>query len=60
MRIHARDLTVGDIIQVNDWHLHVTSVERATATAIVTTEVSFPIHFADDEFVTIHERAAAA
>jgi hypothetical protein len=60
MRIHARDITAGDIVQVNDWHLHVTRIEHALATTIITTEFDFPIRFGDNDLVTIDQRAAAA
>jgi glycogen synthase len=59
MRICARDLAVGDILQVNDWQLHIVRVECENAVAVVTAEFAFVIHFGQHEFVTVHARAEA-
>lgn len=60
MRIHARDLAVGDIVQVNDRRLHIVRVERDNAVAVLAAGFDFLIHFGPDEFVTVDERALAA
>jgi hypothetical protein len=60
MRIHARDLAVGDTLQVNDWHLHIIRIEREIAVAVLTAEFGFLLHFGQDEFVTVQARAVAA
>ncbi len=60
MRIHARDLAVGNILQVNDWHLHILRIERDNAVAVLTAEFGFLIHFGQDDFVTVQACAAAA
>ena len=60
MRIPARDLTVGDTLQLNDWHLHIIRIERDKAVAVLTAEFGFLIHFAQDDVVTVQARAAAA
>jgi hypothetical protein len=60
MRIPARDLAVGDILHINDWHLHVTNVERDHAMAVLTAEFAFLIHFAPEDIVEVQARAQAA
>ncbi len=60
MRIPARDLAVGDLLYVNDWHLHVLRIERDQAVAVLTAEFAFLIHFAQDDVVTVQARADAA
>jgi hypothetical protein len=60
MRIHARDLAVGNILQVNDWQLHILRIERDNAVAVLTAEFGFLIHFGRDDFVTVQACAAAA
>ncbi len=60
MRIHARDLAVGDILQVNDWQLHTVGIERDNAVAVLTAEFDFVIHFGQDDVVTVQAGAAAA
>jgi hypothetical protein len=60
MRIHARDLAAGDILQVNDWQLHIVRIERDNAVAVLTAELGFLIHFCQDDVVTVHACAAAA
>lgn len=60
MRIHARELAVGDILQINDWHLHITRIDRDNAVAVLTAELGFLIHFCQDAVVTVHAAAAAA
>jgi glycogen synthase len=60
MRIRARDLAVGDIVHINDWHLHVIHIERDRATAVLTAEFAFLIHFAQEDLLTVQARADAA
>jgi hypothetical protein len=60
MRIHARDVAVGDILQINDWQLHIVRIERDIAVAILTAELGFLIHFCQDDMVTVLAAAAAA
>ena len=60
MRITARDLTVGDVLHVNDWHLHVIKIERDQAVAVLTAEFAFLIHFALEGLVDVQARAQAA
>ncbi|MDT4894860.1 MAG: hypothetical protein QOE97_3895 [Pseudonocardiales bacterium] len=64
MRIPARDLAVGDVIRLNDWRLHVTAVEHEVATAVLTAEFDFLLHFARHDSVDVisevrHPSAAA-
>lgn len=60
MRIHARDLAVGDVLHVNEWRLHVVRVEHDNAVAVLAAGLDFLIHFGRDEFVTVEGRALAA
>jgi hypothetical protein len=60
MRIPARELAVGDVLHVNDWHLHVIRIDRDQAMAVLTSEFGFLIHFAQEDVVTIQARTAAA
>jgi glycogen synthase len=60
MRIPAHDLTVGDVLHVNDWHLHVINIERDQAVAVLTAEFAFLIHFAPEDLVQVQARAQAA
>jgi hypothetical protein len=60
MRIRARDLAVGDVLHINDWHLHVITIERDQATAVLTAEFAFLIHFAQEDLVTVQAPADAA
>ena len=60
MRIHVRDLRVGDVLRVNDWQLHVIGVERDLATAVLTAEFGFLLHFKGDDIVDILKPAMAA
>ena len=60
MRITARELTVGDVLHVNDWHLHVIRIERDRAIAVLTAEFAFLIHFAQEDLVQVQARAQAA
>jgi hypothetical protein len=63
MRIPARDLAIGDVIHINDWQLHVISVERDIATAVLTAEFKFLLHFTRDDVVDVldtHKASAAA
>jgi hypothetical protein len=60
MRIPARDLVVGDVLAINDWHLHVIHIERDQAMAVLTAEFAFLIHLAHEDFVSVQPRADAA
>jgi len=60
MRIPARELTVGDVLHVNDWHLHVIKIERDRAMAVLTAEFAFLIHFVLEDLVDVQARAQAA
>jgi hypothetical protein len=64
MRIPARELTVGDVMRVNDWRLRVVAVEHDLATAVLTAEFDFLLHFARDDSVDVvgnaREPSAAA
>jgi len=60
MRIPARDLVVGDVLDINDWRLHVINIERDQAMAVLTAEFAFLIHFAHEDLVSVQPRAAAA
>jgi len=60
VRIFARDIAVGDVLLVNDWHLLVIKIERDRATAVLTAEFAFLIHFAQQDQVTVQARADAA
>lgn len=60
MRIHARDIAVGDILQINDWQLHIVRIERDNAIAVLTAEFRFLIHLGQDDLLTVQARAAAA
>jgi hypothetical protein len=53
MKIPVRELTVGDILRLNDWQLHVIAVEHDIATAVLTTEFGFLLHFTRDQTVDI-------
>jgi hypothetical protein len=53
MRIPARQLTIGDVLLVNDWQLHVTAVEHEIATAIGTAEFEFLLHFTREDYVDV-------
>ena len=53
MRIPVRELTVGDIFRLNDWQMHVIAVEHDLATAVLTSEFGFLLHFTRDETVDI-------
>jgi hypothetical protein len=53
MKIPAGQLATGDILHVNDWHLHVTAIERDLGTAVRTAEFDFLLHFTRDETVNI-------
>jgi hypothetical protein len=60
MKIRAQDLALGDILELNDWNLHVVAVERDRAVAILTEEFDFLIHFPRDTAVSIKATPAAA
>lgn len=53
MRIPARQLTIGDVVLLNGWRLHVTAVEHDLATAIGTAEFDFLLHFTHDDLVEV-------
>jgi hypothetical protein len=53
MKIPARQLAIGDILRLNDWHLHVTAVEREIGTAVLTAEFNFLLHFTRDDTVDV-------
>lgn len=53
MKVSVRELTVGDILLLNDWRLHVIAVEHDTATAVLTAEFGFLLHFTRHETVDI-------
>jgi hypothetical protein len=53
MKIPVRELTVGDILRLNDWQLHVIAVDHDLATAVLTSEFGFLIHFTRDQTVDI-------
>jgi hypothetical protein len=36
MQVQARDLTAGDVVELNDWSLHVIAVECEQAVAVMT------------------------
>jgi Acetoacetate decarboxylase (ADC) len=39
MRVHARQLATGDVLEVNDWHLHIIVIEYEQAVTVLTAEV---------------------
>ena len=53
MKIPAGQLATGDILHVNDWHLHVIAVERDLGAAVLTAEFDFLLHFTLDATVDI-------
>jgi hypothetical protein len=53
MKIPAGQLATGDILHVNDWHLHVIAVERELGTAVRTAEFDFLLHFTRGDTVDI-------
>jgi hypothetical protein len=53
MKIPAAQLATGDILQVNDWHLHVIAVERELGTAVLTAEFDFLLHFTREDTVDV-------
>jgi hypothetical protein len=58
MKIPARELAIGDTFWVNDWQLHVLAVEREVATAVLTAEFDFLLHFTSDDLVDVQEPRA--
>ena len=60
MRIPARDLVVGDVLDINDWHLHVINIERDQGMAVLTAEFAFLIHFTQQDLVIVQARTDAA
>ncbi|HEY3715722.1 MAG TPA: hypothetical protein VGL39_14450 [Jatrophihabitantaceae bacterium] len=53
MRIPARHLVVGDVLRINDWRLHVVAVEHDRATAVLTSEFEFLLHYTRDDSVDV-------
>lgn len=53
MRVPANDLRVGDVLQLNDWQLHVVAVEFEAGAAVRTTEFDFLLHLKRDESVNV-------
>ncbi len=53
MRVRARDLVIGDVLRINDWRLNVTAVEHDRATAVLTAEFEFLLHFTRDDSVDV-------
>ncbi|MCU1657933.1 MAG: hypothetical protein JWO57_2589 [Pseudonocardiales bacterium] len=64
MRIPALELAVGHVIRLNDWQLHVVAVEHDVATAVLTAEFDFLLHFARHDSVDVvgevHRASAVA
>jgi len=60
MRIRASELTVGDVIKLNDWQLHVLAVEREVGTAVLTAEFDFLLHFTAGDLVKVCARPGEA
>jgi hypothetical protein len=64
MRIPARELAVGDVIRRNDRRLHIIAVEHDIATAVLTAEFDFLLHFTRTDTVhvigEVHDSFAAA
>jgi hypothetical protein len=60
MRIYARDLVDGDVLQLNDWQLQVKAVDRGVKIAVTTTEFDCYLHFQHDDLVQVQRVAAAA
>ena len=56
MRIRASELTVGDVMQLNDWQLHVLAIEREVGTAVLTAEFDFLLHFTGADLVQVRGR----
>lgn len=57
MKIPARQVAIGDILRVNDWHLHVVGVECEIGTAVLTAEFNFLLHFTRDDTVDVITRS---
>jgi hypothetical protein len=53
MRVPAQELAVGDVIRLNDRRLHVVAVEHDIATAVLTAEFDFLLHFARTDTVDV-------
>jgi len=53
MRIRANELAAGDVIQLNDWRLHVVAVVQEVGTAVLTAELDFLIHFTGQDLVQL-------
>jgi hypothetical protein len=55
MRISARQLAAGHVLRVDGRHLHVVAVDHDVATAVVTAEFDFLLHFSRADFVDVLE-----
>ena len=60
MRIPARDLAVGDVLHINDWHLHVINIERDQALGRAHGGVRFPDPLRAGGHRPVQARAQAA
>ncbi|MDQ1749315.1 MAG: hypothetical protein QOE71_371 [Pseudonocardiales bacterium] len=64
MRVPARELAVGDVIRINDRRLNVVTVEHDIATAVLTAEFDFLLHFTRTDSVDVvgevHDSSAVA
>lgn len=62
-RISAREVAVGHTIQINGRQLHVVAVDHDIATAVLTAEFDFLLHFTRADFVYVvagvHDPSAA-
>lgn len=54
MKIHARDLAAGDVLNLHDWALHVTCIEIDRGVGVRTAEFDFSIHFFGDDLVEVN------
>ncbi len=53
MKIRAGNLTPGDVLQLNDWRLHILKVEQDVGIAVLTSELDFLLHFTRHDVVNI-------
>jgi hypothetical protein len=56
MRIPAQELSIGDIVRVHDWRLHVIAVDHDVGTSVLTEEFDFLLHFTQQESVEVEGR----
>jgi hypothetical protein len=56
IRISVRAICAGDAIRLHDWTLHVVAVDHDIATAMLTTEFKFPIHFNRQDSIELVDR----